>query len=81
MIYLANEVVQQSKARKKDDFPKAFGGIIGEAMEIAYRGVTMEIQNKLRRVLDVWRARAVFDINVLSDIDTRLESILSLEGN
>jgi len=81
LIYLANEVVQQSKARKKDDFPKAFGGIIGEAMELAYRGVTLEIQGKLRRVLDVWRARAVFEINILSDIDSRLESTWSPTHN
>jgi regulator of Ty1 transposition protein 103 len=73
LIYLANDVAQQSRARKKDEFPRAFGPIIPEAMEIAYRGVTAEVQTRLRRVLDVWRQRGVFPPHVLGEIDQRLE--------
>jgi regulator of Ty1 transposition protein 103 len=47
--------------------------VIGEAMEIAYRGTTQEIQSKIRRVLSVWRERSVFDTSVLADVDQRLE--------
>ena len=73
MIYLANDVAQQSRARKKDEFPRAFGGVIAEAMEIAYRGTTPDVQNKIRRVLDVWRSRGVFEVAILGDIEQRLE--------
>jgi regulator of Ty1 transposition protein 103 len=76
-MYLANEVAQQSRARKKDEFPKAFGGVIAEAMEIAYRGTTGDIQAKLRRVLEVWRSRGVFEPAILSAIDQRLDGTLS----
>jgi len=48
-----------------------------EAMEIAYRGVTTDVQTKLRRVLDVWRQRGVFAPNVLGEIDQRLDGIFS----
>jgi regulator of Ty1 transposition protein 103 len=73
LMYLANEVAQQSRARKKDEFPKAFGGVIAEAMEIAYRGSSNDIQGKLRRVLEVWRSRGVFEPPILSAIDQRLD--------
>jgi hypothetical protein len=73
LVYLANEVAQQSRARRKDEFPKAFGGIIAEAMAIAYRGSTVDIQNKLRRVVDVWRTRNVFEPHILADVDKRLD--------
>jgi regulator of Ty1 transposition protein 103 len=75
LIYLANEVAQQSRARKKDEFPRAFGGVIAEAMDIAYRGTTADVQGKLRRVLEVWRQRGVFEPAVLGGIDQRLEGI------
>jgi regulator of Ty1 transposition protein 103 len=73
LVYLANDVVQQSRARRKDEFPKAFAGIIAEAMEIAYRGTTTDVQNKLRRVTNVWRERVVFEMPVLDKIEQKLE--------
>jgi regulator of Ty1 transposition protein 103 len=73
LVYLANDVVQQSRARKKDEFPRAFSGIIAEAMEVAYRGTTPDVQNKLRRVTNVWRERGVFEFAVLGDIEQKLE--------
>ena len=51
------EVAQQSKARRKDDFLVAFSPVIAEATACAYRGATNEVQQKLRRVVEVWRAR------------------------
>lgn len=77
LVYLANDVVQQSRARRKDEFPRTFAGVIAEAMEIAYRGTTPDVQNKLRRVASVWRERGVFEPPVLAEIDQRLEGISS----
>lgn len=76
LIYLANEIAQQSRGRRKDEFPKAFGSVIAEAMGVAYRGSTADIQNKLRRVLDVWRTRTVFEPAILAEIDQRLDGSL-----
>lgn len=59
--------------RRKDEFPKAFTTVIPEAMEIAYRGTTPEVQGKIRRVLEVWRQRVVFEPAILGEIDQRLE--------
>ncbi|RPB02122.1 DUF618-domain-containing protein [Choiromyces venosus 120613-1] len=75
LIYLANEVVQQSKARKRQDFLTAFSPIIAEATEVAYRNSTPDIQNKIRRVIEVWRQRAIFEPDVQSSIEQRLDDV------
>ena len=76
-MYLANDVVQQSRSRKKDEFPRTFAGVIAEAMEIAYRGSTNDVQAKIRRVFNVWRERSVFEPVILGEIDRRLDGIAS----
>ncbi|KAK9365698.1 RNA polymerase II-binding domain-containing protein [Lipomyces kononenkoae] len=73
LVYLANEVVQQSRARKREEFLKAFSPAIAEALENAYRQCSPDLQGKIRRVVDVWRQRTVFTDEVLKDIDTRLD--------
>jgi regulator of Ty1 transposition protein 103 len=73
LIYLANEVTQQSKARKKEDFVVAFSPIIAEATATAYKGATSELQGKLRRVIDVWKDRSIFEAPIQNAIESRIE--------
>ncbi|KAK1760937.1 RNA polymerase II-binding domain-containing protein [Echria macrotheca] len=75
MIYVANEVTQQSKARHKDDFVQAFSPYIADATALAYKGASTDIQSKLRRVVDVWRERNIFERDVQDAIDARLNEI------
>ncbi|KAL9128630.1 MAG: hypothetical protein Q9217_002726 [Psora testacea] len=75
LIYLANEVAQQSKARKKDDFLIAFSPIIAEATAIAYKGATNEVQTKLRRSVEVWRARQIFEAPIQEAIEARIDEL------
>lgn len=75
LIYLANEVAQQSKARKKDEFLIAFSPIITEATAIAYKGATDEVKNKLRRVVEVWRQRLIFEPNIQEAIEARIDEL------
>jgi len=49
-------------------------------MELAYRGSTTEVQNKLRRVFNVWRERGVFEPVILGEIDRRLDGIPQERG-
>ncbi|KAF2430755.1 DUF618-domain-containing protein [Tothia fuscella] len=80
LLYLANEVVQQSKARKKVDFLTAFAPIIAEATAIAYKGATIDIQQKIRRVVEVWRQRVIFDPPIQQDIEIRIDEIDRARG-
>jgi regulator of Ty1 transposition protein 103 len=73
LIYLANEVTQQSKARKKEDFVVAFSPVIAEATATAYKGATSELQGKLRRVIDVWKDRSIFETPIQAAIESRIE--------
>ncbi|KAG9237145.1 RNA polymerase II-binding domain-containing protein [Amylocarpus encephaloides] len=75
LIYLANEVAQQSKARKKDDFLVAFSPVIAEATATAYKGATNEVQQKLRRVVEVWRARQIFEIPVQESVEAKIDEL------
>ncbi|RDW59774.1 hypothetical protein BP6252_12861 [Coleophoma cylindrospora] len=75
LIYLANEVAQQSKARRKDDFLIAFSPVIAEATATAYKGATNEVQQKLRRVVEVWRQRQIFEIPIQEAIEGRIDEL------
>lgn len=75
LIYLANEVAQQSKVRRKDDFVQALSPVIADAMTLAYRGASQEVQHRLLRVLDVWKQRTVFDENVLVETEGHIQQL------
>ncbi|RJE25496.1 hypothetical protein PHISCL_02179 [Aspergillus sclerotialis] len=81
MIYLANEVAQQSKARRKEDFLIAFSPIIAEAVAIAYKGASNEIQQKLRRVVEVWRQRSIFELPIQEAVESRVDEIDKSRSN
>ncbi|KAK1968241.1 DUF618-domain-containing protein [Colletotrichum eremochloae] len=80
LIYLANEVTQQSKARHKEDFLIAFSPVIAEATSLAYKGAPAEIQNKLRRVIDVWKDRFIFEPSVQQAIEARVDELDKARG-
>ncbi|RAH58020.1 DUF618 domain protein [Aspergillus piperis CBS 112811] len=75
LIYLANEVAQQSRARRKEDFLIAFSPIIAEATAIAYKGSSNDIQQKIRRVVEVWRQRSIFELPIQEAVEARVDEI------
>lgn len=75
LLYLVNEIVQNSRARRKDDFPNAFSPIMPEAAQTAYRSSSTDIQQKIRRLVEVWRARNVFEVPIQDAIEARLDDI------
>ncbi|KAK4542519.1 hypothetical protein LTR36_006772 [Oleoguttula mirabilis] len=80
LIYLANEVVQQSRARGKQDFMLAFEPIVAEATGVAYKGASQEVQGKIRRVVEVWRQRGIFDGKILDQVDGRMAELEKAKG-
>lgn len=75
LIYLANEVVQQSKARRKDDFLVAFSPVIAEATATAYKGATNDVQDKIRRTVEVWSQRRIFDKPIQEAVESRITEL------
>jgi regulator of Ty1 transposition protein 103 len=72
------EVAQQSKARRKDDFLIAFSPVIAEATATAYKGAANEVQQKLRRVVEVWRQRQIFELPIQEAIESRIDGMSKL---
>jgi hypothetical protein len=80
MSYGIVEVAQQSKARKKDDFLLAFSPVIAEATATAYKGATNEVQQKLKRVVEVWRSRQIFEVPIQDAIEARIGGMSNLSS-
>jgi regulator of Ty1 transposition protein 103 len=79
-LYLVNDIVQNSKARKREEFPNAFAPLMAEATQTAYRSSTQDIQLKLRRLVEVWKQRNVFEAPIVAAIETRLEEVDKTRG-
>lgn len=75
LIYLANEVVQQSRARKKEEFLAAFRPKIAGAVGDAYAKVSPDIRNRIKRVTGVWRQRNIFAPDVLDAVEARFSDV------
>lgn len=73
LMYLANEIMQQAKGRNKPEFVKAFGERAANAMSLAYKGSPQEVQQKLRRVVDVWRQRRILDEQLQKDTEAKID--------
>lgn len=74
-IYLVNDIVQNAKARKRTEFPNAFSPVIAEAVQQAYRSSGSDIQNKIKRVLEVWKSRNVFEESILQAVQARIDDV------
>ena len=73
-LHLA-EIAQTSKMRKKEEFLKAYEPIIAEATTVAYKGSPHDIQNKIRRVVEVWRARQIFNQPTQQGIEKAMNDV------
>jgi regulator of Ty1 transposition protein 103 len=81
LIYLCNEVVQQSRAKKREEFLSAFARVIPGALGLAYKAVSNEVRGKIKRVVDVWRQRSIFSEGVLYKIEGQLHHSSGASGN
>lgn len=70
------EITQTSKMRKKEEFLRAFEPILADATQIAYKGSPPDIQNKIRRVVEVWRQRNIFNPVIQTEVEKRINGML-----
>lgn len=60
----------------QDDYRKlTYVQIIAEATTNAYKGASLDIQQKLRRVVDVWRQRQILNPECQKDIENRINDV------
>ena len=61
--------------RKKEEFLRAFEPILAKATEAAYKGSPSDVQNKIRRVVEVWRQRHIFTESVQMEVEKKLKGM------
>lgn len=54
---------------------------MAEAIQTAYRSSPPEVQTKIRRVVEVWRTRNVFEAPILEAIEARIDEIDKSKGS
>lgn len=47
--------------------------IIAEATATAYKGASNDIQQKIRRVVEVWRQRSIFELPIQEAVEARVD--------
>lgn len=72
-IYLTNHVVQQAKGKKIVQFQIAFGRVAAQVLSNVYPELPRDLKQKVKRVCDIWRDRAIFSDEVLNDIRASLK--------
>ncbi|GCF01504.1 hypothetical protein ZYGM_000538 [Zygosaccharomyces mellis] len=73
-IYLTNHVVQQAKGKKIIQFQVAFGNVAAQVLRNVYPELPKDLKQKVKRVCDIWRDRAIFNEEVLNDIRVSLKA-------
>lgn len=68
LIYLANDVVQQSRAKRKTEFIDAFGTLLPNALSQAYKEVPESTKKRIAKVVNVWKERRIFPVPVELDV-------------
>lgn len=65
-------MVQQSRARKREEFTGAFAAVVPDTLADTYRQVPKDIKDRIKRVIDVWKQRMVFPPETLEMIDKKV---------
>lgn len=67
LVYVANDVIQQLRARRKTEFIQEFSTVFIKCLPQAYSKVTSKtIRQKIRRSVTVWKERRVVSDRIIS---------------
>jgi uncharacterized protein YeaO (DUF488 family) len=60
LLYLANDVVQQARAKRRLVFVEQFGSVLPEVVNRVYGDARPDVQHKVRKLVGVWKERRIF---------------------
>ncbi|CAG8612565.1 33921_t:CDS:2 [Gigaspora margarita] len=78
-IYLCNDVCQNSR-RKGLEFTQEFKKVLPDAIEHTYRHATADVQGIIRRVVNIWDEREIFDREFLDELRKRFTGPKTLKS-
>lgn len=66
-MYLANDVIQNSK-KKGPEYGKEFGEVLIDAFKLmAKTGISTKTKHSLHRILTIWEERGVYDAKKIQE--------------
>ena len=80
-VYLVNHVVQQGKSQGIKQFQDSFSRVLLETLPIVYSQFPNDLQGKLKRVVNIWKHRRIFDIPYLEQIEGKFKDIVPNNSN
>ncbi|CCH44537.1 Laminin subunit beta-4 [Wickerhamomyces ciferrii] len=60
LLYICNEVVQQSRAKRKTEFIDAFQKILPRSLTQTYKEVPENLKKKIVKIVNIWKERRIF---------------------
>jgi hypothetical protein len=72
LLYVANEVLQNSKRNRGSKFLEAFSPVLGQAL-VHIVGQRREVVEKVRRTVKIWGERHVFSVRFVNELLKGLE--------
>ena len=73
LLYVANEVLQNSKRNRGNKFLEAFSPVLGQSLVYICGRSTPELVENIRRTVKIWADRRVFSIRYVNDLIKGLE--------
>jgi hypothetical protein len=73
LLYVANEVVQNSKRNRGNKFLEAFSPVLGQALIFISQRSSPVTVNKIRRTIKIWGERHVFSVRFVNELIKGLE--------
>ncbi|ODQ77468.1 hypothetical protein BABINDRAFT_163479 [Babjeviella inositovora NRRL Y-12698] len=71
LIYLANDIVQQARSKRKTEFLTQFAEHLPRVLHLVWLlgSVDTNLRKRIERVVGVWESRRIFDINAQKAIE------------
>lgn len=78
LLYLCNDVVQQARSKRKQQFLDEFINVLPRALPMVYQSVDSSIKPKIERLLGVWQQRKIYSPQ---EIDTLKQTMKKKKTN
>ncbi|EEB05434.1 RNA polymerase II transcription termination factor [Schizosaccharomyces japonicus yFS275] len=69
LLYLLNEVVQQSRVKKRTEYIDAVAPFVVASVSSAYHSVPSATKTKIKYVYDIWCQRNIFSKDILNEMN------------
>lgn len=80
LIYVANEVLQNSKRNRGNKFLEAFSPVLGQSLIFVCQHSDAPVVEKIRRTVKIWGDRRVFSVRYVNELLKGLEPYRNNRG-